>query len=193
MIEVAAAIGRPRGAPIEWRQADAVSLPFPDRSYDVVVCQMGLMFIEDAAAAVEEMHRVLKPGGRVVLNTPGRIQGLFEQMERAIVEHIDPGLGVFIETVFSMSEPEALGELLIGAGFDEVETTEYEARFDLPSPAEFLWQYINLTPMAPVVAAAPDASRVAMEDQVVETCAPWVEEGRVPLDQPMVLASGRRA
>jgi hypothetical protein len=139
------------------------------------------------------MHRVLEPGGRVVLNTPGRIQGPFEQMERAIVEHIDPGLGVFIETVFSMSEPEALGDLLIGAGFDDVETTEYEARFDLPSPAEFLWQYINLTPMAPVVAAAPDSSRAAMEDQVVETWAPWVEEGRVPLDQPMVLASGRRA
>ena len=48
------------------------------------------------------------PSGRVVLNTPGRIQPLFEAMERAIVEHIDSDLGAFVSAVFSMHDPAAL-------------------------------------------------------------------------------------
>ena len=48
MIELAAATDQPEGAPIEWRQGDAVSLPLSDQSFDVVLCQMGLMFIENA-------------------------------------------------------------------------------------------------------------------------------------------------
>lgn len=193
MIEVAAAGDQPEGALIEWHQGDAVSLPLPDQSYDVVLCQMGLMFIENKAAAVAEMHRVLKSGGRVVINTPGRIQPPFEKMESAIAEHINPELGRFVRAVFSMHDPAALGDLLAAAGFGDVETAEYVAQFDLPAPAEFLWQYINLTPMAPLVAEAPDTAKAAMEAYVVKGWAPWVVEGQVPLAQPMALATARRS
>jgi SAM-dependent methyltransferase len=192
MIEVAAATDQPEGSQIEYHVADATSLPLPDQSYDVVLCQMGLMFIEDKSAAVAEMHRVLKPGGRVVINTPGRIQPPFEEMARAIVEHINPQLGGFVRAVFSMHDPDALAVLLAETPLGEVQTSEYEARFDLPAPAEFLWQYINLTPMAALVAEAPDTAKAAMEAHVVETWTPWLVEGRVPLAQPMVLASARR-
>jgi ubiquinone/menaquinone biosynthesis C-methylase UbiE len=192
MLEVAAAIDKPGGALIEWLEADAVSLPLPDESYDVVLCQMGLMFVEDRPAALAEMLRILKPGGRVVINTPGRIQPPFEEMERAIVEHINPELGGFVRVVFSMHDPAALGDLLVEAGFDEVDTSEDVATFDLPSPVEFLWQYINLTPMAALVAEAPEDAKARMEAQVVETWAAFVVDGRVPVNQPMALACGRR-
>ena len=69
----------------------------------------------------------------------------------------------------------------------------YTATFDLPAPAEFLWQYINLTPMAPFVAESPRAAQDAMEAQVVETWQPYVRDGRTPVDQPMVLATGARS
>ncbi len=45
---------------IEWKQADASALPFPDGSFDLVVCQFGLMFVPDKFAALREMHRVLR-------------------------------------------------------------------------------------------------------------------------------------
>ncbi|MDH4143871.1 MAG: methyltransferase domain-containing protein [Acidimicrobiia bacterium] len=192
MIEVAAAASQTDGAEIEWLEADAASLPSPDQSYDVVLCQMGLMFVEDKAAAIAEMKRVLRPGGRLVINTPGRIQPPFEEMERAIADHIDPELGGFVRAVFSMHDPDALEILLTEAGLDGVATSEYEAQLDLPAPAEFLWQYINLTPMAPLVAKASDTAKAAMEAQVVETWASWVSAGRVALAQPIVLASARR-
>lgn len=52
-----------------WRQADAQSLPFPDASFDLVVCQFGIMFFPDKPAAVAEARRVLVPGGRLMFNT----------------------------------------------------------------------------------------------------------------------------
>jgi ubiquinone/menaquinone biosynthesis C-methylase UbiE len=91
MIDVAKAVAGPDGAKIDWRTADAESLPLPDASVDVVLCQMGLMFMENRSAAIAEMRRVLADG-RVVVNTPGRIQPVYEHLERAIVEHISPDL-----------------------------------------------------------------------------------------------------
>jgi len=60
--------------PINWQQANALSLPFPDASFDVVVCQFGVMFFPDKAAAHREACRVLKPGGRFIFSVWDRIE-----------------------------------------------------------------------------------------------------------------------
>ena len=181
------------GAPITWQEADAASLPLPDESFDVGLCQMGLMFMEDRAGALGELHRVLAPGGRVVVNTPGRIQHPFQVMEQAIADTLDPSLGAFVSAVFSMHDPSVLAGLLQEAGFGDVSWKEYSAIFDLPGPVEFLWNYINLTPMGALVGDAPDAAKAAMERQVVAGWAPHVVNGRMPVEQPMALAWGVRS
>ena len=106
--------------------------------------------MEDRPAALAEMRRVVAPGGRVVVNTPGAIQPAFVAMEQAIVEHISPDLGGFVRAVFSMHDPDALATLLRDAGLRDVSATVTTATLELPAPAEFLWQYINLTPDGPV-------------------------------------------
>jgi ubiquinone/menaquinone biosynthesis C-methylase UbiE len=58
---------------IEWKQADALSLPFADQGFDVVACQFGVMFFPDKVQGYKEAHRVLKPGGRFVFNVWDRI------------------------------------------------------------------------------------------------------------------------
>ena len=58
--------GAPR--PVTWRRADALSLPFASRSFDVVVCQFGAMFFPDRIAAYREVRRVLRPGGTFLFN-----------------------------------------------------------------------------------------------------------------------------
>src|SRR2546423_1133323 len=55
-------------AAIEWKQADASSLPFDDKSFDAVLCQFGIMFVPDKALCAREAHRVLKPGGAFLFN-----------------------------------------------------------------------------------------------------------------------------
>jgi len=191
MIDVARSTPAPSGPAIDWQVSDAGSLPLPDGSHDVALCQMGLMFMEDRPGALAEMRRVLVPGGRVIVNTPGPIQPAFERMEEAIIQHISAELGGFVRAVFSMHDPDSLGELLRDAGLADVSATVSTATLQLPAPAEFLWQYINLTPMGPFVAEAPEEAQLAMERQVVESWQPLVVDGRMLVDQPMVIASGR--
>jgi SAM-dependent methyltransferase len=72
MLDHASSIGTPRS--VEWRQADAMSLPFPDASFDAVVCQFGVMFLPDRPRAYAEARRVLKPGGTFLFNVWDRIE-----------------------------------------------------------------------------------------------------------------------
>ena len=191
MIDVAKAVAAPEGAKIDWRIADAASLPIADASVDVVLCQMGLMFMENRAGAVAEMRRVLVPSGRVVINTPGRIQPVYEVMEQALVEHISPDLGGFVGAVFSMHDPEAVATLLREAGLRDVSARESICTFHLPAPAEFVWQYINLTPMAAFVDQAPEDAKAAFARRFVDGVQAYVVDGKTVVDQPMVIATGR--
>ncbi len=72
MIDTAARIGTAR--PVQWRQADAMQLPFADGEFDAVVCQFGVMFFPDKGAAYAEARRVLKRGGLFLFNAWDRIE-----------------------------------------------------------------------------------------------------------------------
>ena len=72
MLEHARSLGTAR--PVEWRPADAMDLPFADASFDAVVCQFGVMFFPDKAAAFAEARRVLRPGGTLLFNVWDRLE-----------------------------------------------------------------------------------------------------------------------
>ena len=71
MLAEAAAAGSAR--PVEWREADALALPFADAAFDAVVCQFGAMFFADRPRAYAEARRVLRPGGRLLFNVWDRL------------------------------------------------------------------------------------------------------------------------
>ncbi len=71
MLDQAAIVGTSR--PVEWRQADAMQLPFADATFDAVVCQFGVMFFPEKSKAFSEVRRVLKPGGVFIFNVWDRI------------------------------------------------------------------------------------------------------------------------
>ncbi|PYM76709.1 MAG: SAM-dependent methyltransferase [Candidatus Rokuibacteriota bacterium] len=72
MLDQASALGTTR--PVEWRQADAMQLPFQDGAFDAVVCQFGVMFFPDKTQALSEARRVLRPGGVLIFNVWDRIE-----------------------------------------------------------------------------------------------------------------------
>jgi ubiquinone/menaquinone biosynthesis C-methylase UbiE len=71
MLDEAAAIGAAHR--VQWRQADAMALPFPDDAFDAVVCQFGVMFFPDKPRAFSEARRVLKSGGVFIFSVWDRI------------------------------------------------------------------------------------------------------------------------
>jgi SAM-dependent methyltransferase len=71
MLDQAAAVGTERA--VEWRQADAMELPFPDETFDAVVCQFGAMFFPEKSKAFSEARRVLRPGGTFIFSVWDKI------------------------------------------------------------------------------------------------------------------------
>lgn len=93
MIEHAESLGTAR--PVEWREADAAALPFPDESFDAVLCQFGVMFFPDKVKAFAEARRVLRPGGVFLFSTWDRIE------ENEFVDTVTKAL----ETLFPEDPP----------------------------------------------------------------------------------------
>ena len=72
--------------------ADALSLPFPDRSFDVVTVAFGLRNMADYPAALREMHRVLRPGGRLLILDFALPEGILRTPYRLYLHHVLPRL-----------------------------------------------------------------------------------------------------
>lgn len=110
---------------IEWRQGDAAALPFPDASFDVVLCQMALMFFPDRARALGEMARVAKAGGRVALVVPGTLaaQPAYGPFVEMAARHAGPEAISLLGTYWSCGELDELKSLVESAGL-EIAATE---------------------------------------------------------------------
>lgn len=120
MTYACAKLGNPSG--ITWRQADAAALPFAASSFDAVLCQFGIMFVPDKAAAAAEVRRVLRRGGIFAFNVWDRL----EENDLARVTH-ETVAGLFPQNPpqfysvpFGYHDPEAIRALLHGAGFIDV-------------------------------------------------------------------------
>ena len=72
MLDQASAVGTKRT--VEWRQADAMQLPFRDGTFDAVVCQFGVMSFPEKSKAFAEARRVLRPGGVFIFNVWDQIK-----------------------------------------------------------------------------------------------------------------------
>ena len=68
MLAVAQTSAAREGVVIEWRQGRAENLPFPEETFDLLLCQFALMFIAEKAAALAEMRRVVTRNGRVLVS-----------------------------------------------------------------------------------------------------------------------------
>ena len=93
MLAVAQSVSGGHHPLIEWQQGSALELPFRDGSFDVVLCQLGLQFFPDRAAALGEMLRVLIPGGRLALSVYSAIERtpVALALAEALDRHLGPG------------------------------------------------------------------------------------------------------
>lgn len=125
--------GKMRGLPVQPVVMDGQALACRDASVDVALCQLGLMFFPDPARGLAECRRVLRPGGRLGLQTwssPERVD-YFGILARALHRRMPEEREHLIQPA-RLSDPARLRALLIGADFRDVtvETTTRELAFN---------------------------------------------------------------
>lgn len=119
MIDHAAAVGTSRA--VDWRQADAQQLPFPDESFDIVVCQFGVMFFPDKVRAFSEARRVLRPGGAFMFNVWDGLEHneFAETITLALAKMFPDDPPRFMARIpHGYSDPAKIRRQLTEAGFD---------------------------------------------------------------------------
>src|SRR6185503_4364090 len=107
---------------IDWREADAASLPFDDGEFGAVVCAFGIMFVPDKRAAVREARRVLRKGGILLFNVWDRIEhNRHVALTAGVMEELFPGdEELSFRRLYKMYDPALLRALLAEAAFQEV-------------------------------------------------------------------------
>jgi hypothetical protein len=126
---------------------------------------------------MRQFQRVLAEGGRLVANVPGPAPPPLEIMADTLARHIGPESASFVHAVFSLHDPDDLRDLATQAGFEDVDVRSAVTPLELPPPAQFLWQYIESTPLAATVGQADDQSRAALEKEFAEKCRPFAPKG----------------
>lgn len=107
---------------IEWKVADAQDLPFPNDSFDIVVCQFGFMFVPDKLKAFAEVFRVLKESGHFIFNTWDKIDynGPVHAAYEIVNDFFKGDPPTFYEVPFSMYDKNEIINLLTHIGFNNI-------------------------------------------------------------------------
>lgn len=189
-----AAAARLAGQPVTLAAMDAQGLACPDRAFDAVICQLGLMLIPDPARAAAECCRVLQPDGRLAVV-------VWSAIERA------PLIGVLVEVLarhlpaqrdelargFSLGEPGRLQALLERAGFRNVRVTR-ERRTLVMESFEDYWEPVAAGGgrLGQAYSSLPEETRRAVREEVRERMAPFRSGERLVMEAETLLGAGSR-
>jgi SAM-dependent methyltransferase len=136
---------------VEWLQADAQQLPFPDAAFDHVVCQFGMMFVVEKERAYAEAFRVLEPGGKLIFNVWDALDAnpcsaLLQETLRALLGSSAPDLGQ--KGPFSYFDREAITGSVLSAGFEHVNLEVVKKAGWFPEVADLVTGFVDGSPLS---------------------------------------------
>lgn len=175
MIAVARSVSTGLAPSVEWHQADAQHLPVDDHRVDVAICQQGLQYFADPGAAIADMHRVLRPGGRLVASVWSRVSEspYFAACDAAIAAYLDLETQTTWAAAFGMADREPLAGLLKRGGFKGIEVQRDRVEVRLPNLNSFIPCHLASTPWGAAVAALSPAEQHSFSEVVRQRLAPY--------------------
>lgn len=139
MLEVARSLAAEAGLDVDWVEADAGKLPFDDNQFDVAFCQQALQFFPYKPAALRELHRVLKPGGRAVFCVQRELEvnPMLKSQAAALEAHVSKDAGAAVRAICSLWDGSEIENLFAKAGFREVQMESVTLNLFHPDAATF--------------------------------------------------------
>lgn len=163
---------------IRFEEAAAEQLPFPDASVDVVLCQQALQFFADRPAALAEMSRVLRPGGRLGLSTCRSVehQPGYGALIDVLTRHVGVQAAAVIRSPYALGEIGDLRTLLDGAGLTAaaVRIAVWPARF--PSAEGMLTAEMMSSPLGDLIRGLDDDVRSALLEDLADRLEPHTDD-----------------
>lgn len=189
------AVARRLAPGVEWRDGTAEALPCPDRFFDAVVSQFGLMFFADRRQALREMLRVAAPGGRLVVavwdsldNTPAYAAEV-DLLERIAGRPAADAL----RAPFALGDPKDLAALFAVAGVAGIAVTTHHGTARFPSLRSMVEADLRgWLPVMGVVLSEDHITRI-LEEAESALAAYVTAEGRVEFDAPAHIVTGMRS
>jgi SAM-dependent methyltransferase len=167
---------------IDFRHADAESLPFADASFDVVVSTFGVMFTADQERAANEMMRVCRPGGKIGMAnwTP---DGFIGHLLKTIARHLPPAAGLKSPSLWGTRERIAH---MFGPHPSSIDTRTREFVFRFRSAEHWMEVFrTNYGPLLKTFAALDGGAQTALTSDIMELIGALNESG----DGTMVVPS----
>lgn len=139
MLDVARALFSDDRIKAQWIEADAAALPFDDDAFDVAFCQQALQFFPDCPAALKELRRVMKPGGRVVFCVQKGLDlnPMLRAQASALDAYVGEGAGAAVRAICSLPDEEVLRHLFEDAGFRAIDVDEVTLELHHPDARAF--------------------------------------------------------
>jgi ubiquinone/menaquinone biosynthesis C-methylase UbiE len=180
----------PDSAQITYVESPAAPLPVEDATFDVVLCQQGLQFFPDRSAALLEMRRALKPGGRAAIAVWSHIKAnaIYDALHGALRETVPRDLSDRLLAPFSWPDPAVLKETIAATGFRNVSVRTAVAPLIFEQGTAQAITTLLASPLAPALAALPAATLDKVHAAATARLAPLLSEGRVVGDLTSNLA-----
>jgi SAM-dependent methyltransferase len=134
---------------IDWQPADAQALPFPDSSFDVLVCQFGFMFLPDKPQGFREARRVLSPGGLLLGNVwCSRDENPALRVLQTVLERLFPANPPrFLDTPYGYHDNDRLRADMAAGGWQDVQLETVTLESESPSASEFATGFVRGSPL----------------------------------------------
>ena len=192
MLVVARTKFRP-GEQVEFQPADAMALPFADRSFDAVVCQFGVMFCPDKDQSYREVHRVLMPGGRYLFNIwDAHRYNAYGRIVHEVAGRFFPSdPPQFMNVPFSyLFEPAK--ESLITAGFADITAAVVRFEKDFPKPEMLARGLVLGSPLSDQIKSRGDVDPEKVVEAVLTEYRREFASGRLPMQATVISATKPR-